>query len=330
MFSGDYHNIKSSICQVSERPLKDNNKLGKDRNWKGRKLQNIEYAKRLEILGYKAFSNVYQCAEVLKFRELDGNLKLHQAWFCKSRLCPICNWRRSMKYSTQLAKIVDLAIARKPKAKFLFLTLTVKNVDGVDLKNSLKDLSKSFKRLFERKKIKQSVIGYFKAVEVTYNDKTDTFHPHIHVLLMVNAGYFKKKELYITQEEWKNMWKQSAKLDYMPIVDIRKVQPNNKFGEKSIRSAIVETAKYPVKPIEILSDDEETKLKITKFLLEGMKQMRLVSYGALFKELKKELHLDDVENGDLVHIDDENEESSLGVEIVAIWNWERKNYFIVD
>jgi hypothetical protein len=29
-------------------------------------------------------------------------------------------------------------------------------------------------------------------------------------------------------------------------------------------------------------------------------------------------------------IDDENQDVSMGVEIVAIWNWERKNYFIKE
>ena len=47
--------------------FKDISKTGKDRKWKERKLQNIEYAKRLEILGYKAFANAYQCAEVLSY-----------------------------------------------------------------------------------------------------------------------------------------------------------------------------------------------------------------------------------------------------------------------
>ncbi|EWK77635.1 protein rep, partial [Staphylococcus aureus] len=27
----------------------------------------------------------------------EGYLKLHKTWFCKSKLCPVCNWRRAMK-----------------------------------------------------------------------------------------------------------------------------------------------------------------------------------------------------------------------------------------
>ncbi|MCC9878570.1 protein rep, partial [Streptococcus agalactiae] len=32
-----------------------------------------------------------------------------------NKLCPMCNWRRSMKYSYQTSKIVDEAIKKEPK-----------------------------------------------------------------------------------------------------------------------------------------------------------------------------------------------------------------------
>ena len=124
------------MCKDCE--FKDVSKAGKDRKWKERKLQNINLAERLERLGYRNFNNVYQCAEVLRFQEQeDKSLKLHQAWFCKNRLCPICNWRRSMKYSVQLFKMIDKAIQIYPKSKFIFLTLTCRNCEGDELKETL-------------------------------------------------------------------------------------------------------------------------------------------------------------------------------------------------
>ena len=311
--------------------FKDISKTGKDRKWKERKLQNAEYARRLETLGYKTFTNVYQCAEVLRFMQgPDGNLKLKQAWFCKSKLCPICNWRRSMKYGVQLGQIIDVAREREPKAKFIFLTLTVKNVSGEKLGEELTNLTKSFDRLFRRAKVKKAVIGYLRAIEVTYNAERDDYHPHIHVLLMVKASYFKKTEYYISQDEWTTMWQQSAKLDYKPIVDVRKVKPNQRKAknEMDLRGAIVETAKYPTKPIEKMGKTEKQKLKVTDDLMKALKNKRQIGFGGLFKEIRKELQLDDVERGDLIHIDDENQDVSIGVEIVAIWNWERKNYYV--
>ena len=91
----------------------------------------IELAGRLEKLGYRSFERVYQCAEVLKFIEQqDGTKKLYQSYFCKNKLCPICNWRRSMKYAYQAELVVNEAMKRYPKGRFLFLTLTIKNVSG--------------------------------------------------------------------------------------------------------------------------------------------------------------------------------------------------------
>ncbi|WP_460898733.1 protein rep, partial [Staphylococcus aureus] len=60
-----------------------------------------------------------------------GERKLYRVWFCKSRLCPMCNWRRAMKHGIQSQKVVAEVIKQKPTVRWLFLTLTVKNVyDG--------------------------------------------------------------------------------------------------------------------------------------------------------------------------------------------------------
>ena len=55
----------------------------------------------------------------------------------------------------------------------------------------------------------------------------------------------------------------------------------------------------------------------------------MISFGRIFKEIRKELQLDDVETGDLIKTSsEEDEELTTGQVIVARWNWERKNYFI--
>src|SRR5699024_12047222 len=46
----------------------------------------------------------------------------------------------------------------------------------------------------------------------------------------------------------------------------------------------------------------------------------------LFKEIKAELALDDVEEGNLIQTGAEESAESTGREIVAFWNWDRKNY----
>lgn len=73
---------------------------------------------------------------------------------------------------------------------------------------------------------------------------------------------------------------------------------------------------------------EETKERITGDLFEGLYQKRQIGFGKLFKTIKKELDLDDVEDGNLVQTGEDSQEVSRGQEIVAVWNWQRKNYFL--
>lgn len=309
-----------------EQILVDKNKKGKDRDWRGRKILSLKLADIFEDLGYKKamVERVATCGDTLRFiRREDGSLRLYQAYFCKNKLCPMCNWRRSMKYSYQTSRIVDEAIKRQPKGRFLFLTLTVKNVPGDELNGTISQLTKSFDRLFKRAKVMKNLIGYLRSVEVTHNEKENTYHPHIHVLMMVRPNYFSGRgDNYINQEEWGDMWSQSLKVDYIPMVDIRSVKETG----KGLKGAILETAKYPTKPIKL---DIENK-QVVDDLYNGLYRKRQLGYGGLFKEIKKQLALDDAENGNLVQTSDEENDLSSGTKIVAYWNATKQNYFIKE
>ena len=303
--------------------LVDKNSLGKERDWRGRKILSLKLADIFKELQYKKtfVERVISCGDTLQFiQNQDGNLKLYQAYFCKNKLCPMCNWRRSMKYSYQTSRIVDEAIKQSPKGRFLFLTLTVKNVEGKALNSTISQLTKSFDRLFKRAKVQKNLLGYLRSVEVTHNENDKTYHPHIHVLMMVRPSYFQSKKDYITQKEWSDMWSQSLKVDYVPMIDIRTVKETG----KGLRGAVLETAKYPTKPIKL---DIENK-QVVDDLYNGLYRKRQLGYGGLFKAIKKQLALDDAENGDLVHTSDDKENISKGTEIVAIWNANKHNYYL--
>lgn len=321
------------MVKLENQVFKDLNSKGKDRKWRERKLKNIELAERLQVLNYRSYKCVYECAEVLKFIEQeDGIRKLYQSYFCKNKLCPICNWRRSMKYSYQAELVVDEAIKRHPKGRFLFLTLTIKNVEGDKLDETLKAMSGAFNRLFKYKKVDKNMIGYLRATEVTYSQDREDYHPHLHVLLFVKASYFNSSDSYLKQDEWQKLWGKALKLNYTPVVDIRAVKDRKGEG---LKKAVLETSKYPVKPFDYEKDkdgnkiilSEEEKLQITDDLFKGLYRKRQTGFGKLFKEIKQEMNFDDLENGDLVHTSDDKE-TAKGTEIIAIWNWQRQNYFL--
>lgn len=167
-----------------------------------------------------------------------------------------------------------------------------------------------------------------RATEVTVNEIDNSYNQHMHVLLCVEPTYFKNTENYVNQKQWINFWRKAMKLDYDPNVKISIVRPKNK-DKDAMQSAINETAKYPVKDTDFMTDDEQKNLKRLSDLEEGLYRKRLISYGGLLKEIHKKLNLDDVEDGDLIHADDEQEKADEdGYSIIAMWNWERKNYYI--
>src|SRR5699024_12638171 len=112
-------------------------------------------------------------------------------------------------------------------------------------------------------------------------------------------------------------------LDSAPTVKVQMIRPKNKH-KSDIKSAIDETAKYPAKDTDFMTDSEERNLQRLADLEEGLYGKRLISYGGLVKEIHKELNLDDAEDGDLIHTDDEEEADEEGCSSIASWNRERK------
>ena len=72
-----------------------------------------------------------------------------------------------------------------------------------------------------------------------------------------------------------------------------------------------------------------TKYIYDKEFKEQAVQHYLDNKDNLLKEIRKQLQLEDVENGDLINTDCDNQEPDQVVrEIVAKWDYLRKNYFI--
>lgn len=213
----------------------------------------------------------------------------------------------------QVSEVTNLILSEKPTVRFLFVTLTIKNVDGENLQKTMDAMNDAFKKFVDKHKkisysetLKNSLLGYMKAFEVTYNSRENNFHPHIHCLFEVKAEYFSGRN-YIKQSEWREMWKKAMKLEYLPLVNVKVIK-------KSTSKAVAELAKYPTK-IENLTKlkNESQAVDALITLKNSLHGRRLLTFGGDFKEYRRRLKLDDVENGDLIHTSEENE----GINIIA-------------
>ncbi len=314
--------------------LKDINKKGKDNKWRDRHLEKNNLADSYKRLGDKKYYRVLDCSTFLEFGVTkSSSLKLLQANFCKVRLCPMCAWRRSLKIFGQVSKVMD-HVEENYNYRYIFLTLTVRNCYSEDLKDTLDLMTESFSKLSRRKAFKKAIKGYFRSLEITYNKGEDTYHPHFHLILAVNKSYFTDKDYYLSQENWTKLWKESLQVDYTPVVDVRRV----KSKDKNFSKVIAETAKYTVKSEDFLIKKENGKIdealtdEVVATLDKALHRKRLVSFGFLFKEIHRQLKLDDAENGDLKKTDNEDELRDDLTDIILRYQWNIgiKNYKLVE
>ena len=302
--------------------LVDKAKNGKVRPWKEKKLANLTYAEYLQILEIKKAFRVKKCGNLLTFTKSENGLKLYQTWFCKSRLCPLCAWRYAMKNSYELNSILDVFYKRYPKSRFLFLTLTEENAKQGELKEKLAEMNRALYKLFQYKKVQKDLLGYVRSTEITVNRKEKSFHQHIHILLAVSPTYFKKGH-YLSQKDWSSLWKRARKLDYMPIVNVKKIHSSGKSS--SLIASAEEVGKYQVKDFDYISDDREGDLVITNELEHALSGTRQLSFAGLLKEIRHELLLDKSED-DLVNVGDDKDGSAVIDDVMYRWNNSVKNY----
>jgi len=275
----------------------------------------VNYEKRAE--------NMKFCGSFLKFAEMYEKLKLIKANFCRVPLCPMCQWRKSMRVFWDTSKIMRSVEKRYPNYIPVFLTLTVRNCSVEDLSNNLDNIfnawdtfmhSKTLRPLVEGKR-EYIIKGWFRALEITYNDKTDTFHPHFHSIMLVDKNYFKGKD-YMHTEDWVKLWRKSAKLDYDPVCDIRRTKTT-----KGKREEVAEVAKYTYKDAEVLNKklSDDKKDEIVKSLSGAIHGRRLYAYGGVMKEIAAELKVD-ADKADLVKVNDDNINPALA-KMILIYHW---------
>lgn len=277
-------------------------------------------------LGYDRYpERINDCSRLLEFtlkRDFDQKsmFKLKTAKFCRVRWCPVCQWRRTLMWRSRFYKVIPAIKSDHPKVNFLFLTLTVKNCELNELRDTINWMHKSWLKLVKRKRF--PALGWLKATEIT-KGKDGKAHPHFHCILLVNSSYFKNKE-YVTQSEWKDLWRESLKADYDPSVNIQKVKLLKSRQKKLSKHlgreltdnditfyGLMECLKYSVKEFDLISDPNFLD-SITKQL----HKTRAIASGGLFKD-----YLSDDEPEDLVNVELEQNLEAMEAEARFLFGW---------
>ncbi len=231
------------------------------------------------------------CAPSLEFAmtvEIDSGeltMKLKNAKFCRVRYCPVCQWRRSLKWKGRFYDALPEIVEKQPGGEWIFLTLTQRNCSIEELHSQISEMNKAFARLVRRGEF-DGVVGWMRSLEITRGDDGSA-HPHFHALLLVKPSYWSHH--YTTHAEWREAWQTVMRLDYEPQVKVQKIRTKkadvDRLGSKdaALGYAVAETLKYSVKPSDMLADRD--------WFLEMVRQtirVRAIATGGLLKHALRE------------------------------------------
>ena len=314
MKSIKFSSKKQSQFHIQSSPsiLQDLKQSGKERPWCKNKLFSLAISKAYFLLSElrKYGEIVSLCGNGLKFAScatVEHGKKLIRADFCRARLCVMCQWRKSLVIRKQVLELVHWHREKYKTDIPLLLTLTVVNVRGDELGRMISLMNDAWQRLMQRRVVKRAVRSWFRSLEITYNRERQDFHPHFHALLVVPAHYFsKERNFYISQQEWLQLWKASMRDDRITQIDIRTIKAR-KVG--TLESLAAEVAKYATKPSSYVQENSDGLLEASPSIVEdlhyALKGRRLVGFGGLFRQIREEKKMVDVEEADLIHIDED-------------------------
>ena len=180
-----------------------NNSIKKEEKQDFVKFNNKKKKKNLKLadvikdkVGETTLTAIQNCSYFMKFyaNVTLEKRKLMMANSCNNRFCPMCAYRKARKDGLKhMIMMKKLKIDKK--YSFIFLTLTAPSVTGENLRKEVIDYAAAFQKLAKLKEFQNMNVGYIRKLEITYNSKKDTYHPHYHVLICVDKSYFRGKNI---------------------------------------------------------------------------------------------------------------------------------------
>lgn len=236
------------------------------------------------------------CGDTLIFRKYeDGSRDIAAAIFCKQRLCPTCQWRRSRKAAGELSAAMSALDAERRAERgapyaWIALSYSPQNiVDIADIGDQIDRLTFSFGRLMRKSAVSSAIRGASRCVEIRRSDGAynpnwrGSWQVHIHSVLAVDPSYFHSRS-YISRAEWGPMLAECLDITYIPQFHVERIDKK----PKRLAGATRETVKYITKfeiPFDPNSEVDLYSLHVLAVELRGRHMLQ--HYGVLRTKIRE-------------------------------------------
>jgi Plasmid rolling circle replication initiator protein and truncated derivatives len=291
---------------------------------KQRQKQKEENSNKI-IISETAFYAIQNCSTWFRY-ETDKSWskhKLNRSNRCKHKYCPQCARVQALKRTLEAQYLMTKLFENN--YDFLFLTLTLRNCNADEIKQTMDNMNKAVnQRFLKYKEIKEAFHGNIRKFELTYNpylyrknklvlkngkkvvdENKKPFNPHIHMIIAVKKSYFGKR--YIKQHRLRELWQRALDVDYLPMVNIKKVKlrtiddlteleqehaeyTNEEFEKQRLIDGAFEIGKYMAKSTDYLISD-----RMFHIFYENLFKRRNWTVSGIFRQLKKEAKENEVE-----------------------------------
>ncbi len=199
--------------------------------------------------------------------------KVDSIFFCKQRMCRNCATVKAVN-NAKCITAISQEMATEYKTT-VFLTLTTTNVTGDKLRESITELNESWKRLMKTKQY--SVFKhYIKKLEVSYNAETDTYHPHLHILIFASSSVT-RGSYYISKQKLLQDWRKATRDPNITQVSIKYIKNQDN------QDAIVRLSSYIAKTSECWINQQ-----VFSTFYTALYRIRTLTYTGHCKELQQE------------------------------------------
>lgn len=246
-------------------------------------------AQKMLDAGYESRAlRMHDCSDKVEiaFCPQCGKYEITKAKLCRDRLCPVCSWRLAIKRFSDMSTVCSALLKDYPENQWSFLTVTVQNCPPARLGATLSEMSAAYNRMRQRKVFKNSIAGWARTVEVTFNADDKTMHPHFHVLIMWQPGVDVLHEGAVLLNHWiASVRDLVVSYKGQNIEDVTGKQ--EKYEGVDLTAAVLETFKYTQKASEVL----DMPISIFRDFVKNMQGKRAVAFGGLVKEYMRQLHI---------------------------------------
>lgn len=228
-----------------------------------------------------------QCGRTLTVAydpEGDGyRRRVVEARLCRVRTCPICAWRRAERLAADLGQAVQ-RLCQPGGLVPLMLTLTVRNCNVSELRETIRDMLRGWSLMRRRKSFQGLVVHWTRSLEVTRGRAhiPGDAHPHIHAILMAHPD----EAAALLCLDWSSLWQDVMRLPYAPVCHIMPLD---------VASRVAEALKYTVKPHDLSTHAVSGWLGAVALALDGVRVLAC-DEGLRLKEPAG----DEWEGGDIV------------------------------